>query len=71
MTVSLGIKLVRKLAKLPESGMGYQVVDLVLSDGRKLKNVVVFNSEQAEIAEGVLGQAKITDVELSSSAAGR
>lgn len=67
MTIPLRVELVRKLEKLPESGMGYQVVDLVLSDGRKLKNVVVFNSEEVEIAEGVLGQAEITDVELPSS----
>ena len=33
------------LSKLPESGMGYQVVDITLKDGRKLKDKIVLNSQ--------------------------
>lgn len=33
------------LAKLPESGMGYQIVDITLRDGKQLINRVVLNSQ--------------------------
>ena len=71
MLVHLRAELDRKLEGLPESGMGYQVVDLILSDGRKLRNVVVFNAEEAQVAENLLGDAEISDVEQSSRLAGR
>ena len=47
------------------------MVDLILSDGRKLQNVVVFNAEEAQVAESLLGDAEISDVEQSSGVAGR
>ena len=34
-----------KLVLLPESGMGYQKVDVLLKDGRTLKGLVVSNAE--------------------------
>lgn len=34
-----------KLVKLPEFGMGYQVVNFHLKDGAVVKNVLVFNCE--------------------------
>lgn len=33
------------LLELPESGMGYQIVDLTLKDGHQLKKRVVLNSQ--------------------------
>ena len=35
----------KKLVKLPESGMGYQIVDITLKDGRVLNRVTVLNCE--------------------------
>ena len=49
----MGIKLKKKwveyLASVPESGMGYQIVDVTLKDGRVLKNTVVFNAEDLKL----------------------
>lgn len=36
------------LLSLPEKGMGYQVVDLILKTGEVLKDVIILNSEIAE-----------------------
>ncbi len=33
------------LSKLPETGMGYQIVDVTLKDGLQLKNRIVLNSQ--------------------------
>lgn len=65
MRIVLGPALVKKLVGLPESGMGYQIVDLILSDGRKLRNVIVFNSEEVEVPEELVRGAEIADVEQS------
>jgi hypothetical protein len=44
-TIKLPKSFVNKLANLPESGMGYQVVKVILRSGRVLKNQKVLNSE--------------------------
>ena len=36
---------VKYLSELPESGMGYQIVDITLKDGQRLKNRIVVNSQ--------------------------
>ncbi len=41
--------------------MGYQRVDIRLADGRELKNIIVFNSEEAEVPDE-FAAAEITDV---------
>lgn len=33
------------LLEFPESGMGYQIIDLTLKDGQQLKNRIVLNSQ--------------------------
>ena len=38
-------RIIKKLCKLPESGMGYQTVTIVLSNGAKLTRRQVTNSE--------------------------
>jgi hypothetical protein len=43
--------------------MGYQRVDIRVSDGRELKDVVVFNAEEADVPDE-FAQAKITDVRV-------
>ena len=40
-----------RLAGIPETGMGYHIVNLVLVDGRVLPNVVVVNGEFAILPE--------------------
>ena len=36
---------IQYLLELPESGMGYQIVDVTLRDGQQLKNRIVLNSQ--------------------------
>ena len=36
---------VQHLSELPESGMGYQIVDITFKDGQKLRNRIVVNSQ--------------------------
>jgi len=36
---------VQHLSELPESGMGYQIVDVTFKDGQKLRNRIVVNSQ--------------------------
>ena len=40
-----------KLANLPETSMGAQHVDIVLRDGRILRDIPVFNGEDCESRE--------------------
>jgi hypothetical protein len=35
---------------LPETGMGYQLVDIFLKDGRIYKKITVYNSEEIELS---------------------
>lgn len=39
------------LSNLPESGMGYQIVRLVMKDGTILKNRIIFNSQYLQISK--------------------
>lgn len=68
--MSMRLKLERRwterLLGLPESGMGYQRVDVRLTDGRELKNVVVFNAEEMEVPDE-FAQAKIKDIRLHAA----
>ena len=61
MRIKLDERLVRKLLAFPESGMGYQRVDLVLADGRVLRDTFVFNAEEADLPD-TTGPVAITDV---------
>ncbi len=49
MRVKLEKHWIEKLLRLPESGMGYQRVDVRLADGREVKDVPVFNAEEVEL----------------------
>jgi hypothetical protein len=53
MTVRLQLppKWVDYLIRQPESGMGYQRVDVLLEDGTELEDCTVFNAEQIEMPE--------------------
>jgi len=63
MRVKLDPRLTKRLLQMPESGMGYQRVDLRLSDGRELKNVLAFNAEEVELPSDCV-RAKIKDIHL-------
>ena len=57
-----------KLAALPESGMGYQVVDVHLKDGRVVREVIVINCEvMVEQGNQSFSEGDIQDVELHKS----
>ena len=52
MQIELRKDIINRLMRLPENGMGYQLVDLVLADGRVVPNVMIFNCEIANLPEG-------------------
>lgn len=62
-TIRLPAIWIDRLVDLPETGMGYQRVNIRLSQGKVLKNVVVFNAEECQVAEP-FEPSEIEDVEL-------
>jgi hypothetical protein len=58
-------RLVRKLDDVPESGMGFHVVDIRLSDGRNIRAVTVLNGSEAQLPDGFedVTSADMADVE--------
>jgi hypothetical protein len=70
MLLALSPPIVDRLTAMPESGMGYQVVDLILADGRVISNVSVFNSELAAVPESLrdLKSSDVADVRLVTNA---
>lgn len=71
MQLALNDKMINRLLALPETGMGYQLVDLVLFDGRVVQRVPVFNSEIANLPETFrdVTASDIADVRLSGGGA--
>lgn len=69
MLLSLSQKWSRTLCKWPESGMGYQRVDVRLRDGTTVENVMVFNAEQMDWPDdsNPINTRDIVDISLSSS----
>jgi hypothetical protein len=63
MRIKLDQRWTKRLLELPESGMGYQRVDVRFADGRELKDVVVLNAEELEVPND-FAQANIKDVSL-------
>ena len=51
MTIRLPEKWVRYLVRQPESGMGYQRVDVRLANDRRIEDVRVFNAEEIELPD--------------------
>ena len=66
MRIRLEPRWTKRLLELPESGMGYQRVDIRLVDGRELKDVVVFNAEEIEVPDE-FARAQIKDVRLHTA----
>ena len=63
MKLRLDTRWVNRLLKAPESGMGYQRVDVTLADGRELKDAVVLNAEFLVVPDD-LGPITIADLHL-------
>ena len=63
MRVKLPKKWIDYLVSKPESGMGYQRVDVRLQNGRLLENVMVFNAEDMELPEE-FARLQIKDLRL-------
>ncbi len=61
MRVPLEKKWSDRLVKLPESGMGYQRVDIRFVGDRTIEDVLVFNAEVAELPEE-FARLPITDI---------
>lgn len=61
-TLKLSAKWVKKLIELPESGMGYQIVDIVLQDKRVISKVVILSSEIIMLP---LGYENITEKDIA------
>lgn len=49
------------LMRLPETGMGYQIVDIYLTENRVLSNVCVYNCGVAQIPPG--DELDVNDIE--------
>ena len=62
MRVPLAKKWIDRLVKLPESGMGYQRVDIRFADGRVVQDVAVFNAKEAELPAD-LARVPIEDIQ--------
>jgi len=69
MQLELRPEIIDRLVGMPESGMGYQVVDLVLIDGRVVRDVVIFNCEIASLPEDLrdVRSSDVADVRPSRS----
>ena len=52
MRLHLNERWVDHLRGLPETGMGYQIVDVVLNDGKRFQDITVYNSEEMEWRAG-------------------
>ncbi len=63
MRIKLDKRWTDRLVTWPESGMGYQRVDVTFTDGRELKDVVVVNAELLE-APAEFTEATVADIRL-------
>ena len=48
MRLHLNQRWVRHLCSLPETGMGYQIVDVILRNGERVQSIVVYNAEEMD-----------------------
>ena len=62
--MKLSRKWIDKLVRLPESGMGYQIVDITLKNGDVIKNITVFNCEEVSGNSIPFSEKDIKDITL-------
>jgi hypothetical protein len=70
MRVTLEKKWTEQLVNQLESGMGYQRVDIRFAGGRLVRDVLVFNAEEAELPEE-FARLPITDIVVRRSCSER
>lgn len=63
MRIKLPQRWIDYLLSKPESGMGYQRVDVRFSDGRHLENAVVLNAELLEVPDA-FAQAEVRELRM-------
>lgn len=66
MRIKLDRHWTKRLADLPESGMGYQRVDVRFTNGRELTDVMVFNAEDLEVPDE-FARAEVKDLRLHAA----
>lgn len=67
-TLKLSDSFINILVNLPESGMGYQIVKVILRSGKVLHQHKVLNSELLMLEENELIQARdIANIELENN----
>jgi hypothetical protein len=66
MQLQLDPRWTEKLARMPESGMGYQRVRVRLRAGRTIDQALVYNASVLEVPDGVapFGPQDIDDIEM-------
>ena len=69
MRIQLAPRWIEVLRKQPESGMGYQRVDVRFADGRHVENVMVFNAEQLDVPDTFAG-AEVQELKTLLAARG-
>ena len=72
MRLQLGERWTERLRNLPETGMGYHVIDVILCNGKCIRNVPVFNAEHMEwpANAGRIGPDEIADIRKSDRQGG-
>ncbi|MCW9705653.1 hypothetical protein [Fodinibius salsisoli] len=63
--IKLDKEQIEYLSKLPETGMGYQIVDVTLKNGQKINNQTVLNSEFLLLKRDDISLEQISKIELS------
>lgn len=64
MTIKLNDYWSQRLVQMPETGMGYQKVDLIFKDGRILAGLIVLNAEDCQ-TEQEFNAEDIVDIKIS------
>jgi hypothetical protein len=66
MTVRIPEQWTRFLLRQPESGMGYQRVDVRLANNRQINDVIVLNAEEIELPNDC-GTFEIAEIRIHGS----
>lgn len=64
MKKKLSTEWTKRLLAMPESGMGYQRVDIVFTDGTTLSGAIVVNASLVDLPDSVAGKG-IRDIRLN------
>ena len=64
MKITLSEALTKRLLDMPETGMGYQRVDIVFDDGTVLPGAIVLNASVVDVPDSMANK-KICDFRIS------